>query len=160
MKRYFPRILNLHFRNRDQAEARSRYCLAMASDHWNSLLQLLLMTMRRQMLCASLGQSPHGVPGWQNNRLLLHHGQDLLGHVLLVHHHLVHVLGEPVIRHDQVTWGDTEHHSAEPLQENSHRQVSPVNDALNRAWSRCLSLKTHTKTYLEEVDVQDVLRVH
>lgn len=86
--------------------ARSRYCLAMASDHWNSLLQLLLMAMGRQMLRASLGQSPHGVPGWQNNGLLLHHGQDLLGHVLLVHHHLVHVLGEPVIGHDQVTWGE------------------------------------------------------
>lgn len=116
----------------------------MASDHWNSLLQLLLMAMRRQMLRASLGQSPHGVPGRQNNGLLLHHGQDLLGHVLLVHHHLVHVLREPVIGHDQVTWGGKQHHSTEPLQDSSHRQASPMNDALNTAWSRWLSLQTHT----------------
>lgn len=97
------------------------------------------------MLPASLGQSPHGVPGWQDNGLLLHHGQDLLGHVLLVHHHLVHVLGEPVIGHDQVTWGRKQHHSTETLQGSSHRQASARNDALNRAWPRWLFLKTHQK---------------
>lgn len=102
-KRYFPRILNLHFRNRDQAEG----LVSLSFGYGFRPLEFSIAATSdgHEEPNASLGQSPHGVPGWQDNGLLLHHGQDLLGHVLLVHHHLVHVLGEPVVRHDQVTWG-------------------------------------------------------
>lgn len=53
-----------------------------------------------------LRQGTHWVPGRKYNGLLLHHFQDIRGEELLVYHHLVHILGEPIVRHDEVTYRD------------------------------------------------------
>lgn len=55
-----------------------------------------------------LCQCSHWVPGRKYNGVLLHHFQDIRGEELLVYYHLVHILGEPIVRHDEVTYGDRE----------------------------------------------------
>lgn len=55
-----------------------------------------------------LCQSSHWIPGRKYNGLLLHYFQDIGCKELLVYHYLVHVLGKPVVRHDEVTYRDRE----------------------------------------------------
>lgn len=51
-------------------------------------------------------QRSHGVPGGQRGGLLLHDLQNLRAQEPLVYHNLVDKLREPIVRHDEVTYGD------------------------------------------------------
>ena len=53
-----------------------------------------------------LCQCSHWIPGRKYDGLLLHHFKDIRSKELLVYHHLIHVLWEPVVCHDEVTYRD------------------------------------------------------